>query len=234
MVDIHAHLLHRMDDGPKNLQASVELVREMIKSGVSEVFATSHYYSAHMPLDEFADRRNRRVNELDEALKNEGIDFKIHRAAEVHIDNLILNLDSLNELCFEGTKNILLEIPHAEKKLENVLPLIEKIMSYYHVRPIIAHVERYPFFTRKIKNLAILKNMGCLIQINASCFIGKMLSRNFGFKAIKEGYVDVIASDCHDTKLRIPELDKAYAVIKNKLGEQVVIQLKDNAKQLTE
>lgn len=234
MVDIHAHLLHRMDDGPKNIQASVELVREMIKSGVSEVFATSHYYSAHMPLDEFADRRNRRVSELDNALKDEGIDFKIHRAAEVYIDNLILNLDSLNELCFEGTKNILLEIPHAERQLENVLPLIEKIMSYYHVKPIIAHVERYPFFTRKIKNLAVLKNMGCLIQMNASCFTGGMFARNFGFSAVKEGYVDVIASDCHDTEQRRPELDKAYSVIMNKFGEQAVEQLKYNAKQLTE
>lgn len=51
----------------------------------------------------------------------------------------------------------------------------------------------------------------------------------FAYKALKEGYIDVIASDCHNVTDRPPELAKAYAAIAKKAGEEAVELLKQNA-----
>lgn len=234
MLDIHSHILHRFDDGPVSLDKSIELMKELEASGVTDVVASSHFYSHRMSIDEFCDRRDRRIAELKEAATKNGIGLNIISGAEVHIDRLLLNAESLRPLCIEGTNTILLEIPHDTTDVEEPQYLIEKIMSYYSVRPVIAHVERYGFFFRKMANLAYFKDMGCVIQIDAVCLLSGIFMKHFALKAIKKGYVDVIASDCHDTALRDPNLAKAYAVVEKKLGAETVKRLKDNAQMLVE
>lgn len=232
MVDIHTHVLPRIDDGPEKLEDSIHLIKKLVNSGVTNIVSTSHYYSDNVSFDAFVDRRTRRLVEVRQAIKEYNIPVDIISGAEVNISKLLLNLDSLKDLCFENTNRILLEIPHRETSLGNALDLIEKIISYYNVVPIVAHVERYSFFSKKMKNLNYLKEMGCIIQVDAHCLFERFGQKRFALKAIDEGFVDVIASDCHDTDTRPPNLADAYAVISKKLGEQTVQILKGNAEQL--
>ncbi len=234
MLDIHSHILHRLDDGPASLEESIKLMKELEVSGVTDVVASSHFYSHRMSIDEFCDRRDRRITELKEAVIQNDIRLNILSGAEVHIDRLLLNAETLRPLCIEGTNTILLEIPPDAVDLEDSLYLIEKISSYYNVKPIIAHVERYGFFFRRMNNLGYLKDMGCTVQIDAVCLMSGIFMRHFALKAIKKGYVDVIASDCHDTGHRDPNLAKAYAIVEKKLGSETVQYLKDNAQRLIE
>ena len=91
-------------------------------------------------------------------------------------------------------------------------------MSYYNVIPVVAHVERYPYFSKCIKNVQYLKDMGCLVQLDAQCFFDTFWLKHFGYTLLKKGLVDVIGSDCHDLKLRCPNLHSAYEVIGKKMG----------------
>lgn len=232
MVDIHTHVLPRIDDGPEKLEDSIDLIKTLVDSGVTDIVSTSHYYSESISFDSFIGRRARRLDEVRQAIKEHNIPVNIISGAEVNISKLLLNLDSLKDLCFENTNRILLEIPHNETNLEKALDLIEKIISYYNVVPIVAHVERYSFFSKKIKNLNYLKEMGCTLQVDAHCLFERFGQKRFVLKAIDEGLVDVVASDCHDTNTRPPNLADAYAVISKKLGDGVVQTLKDNAAQL--
>ena len=229
MADIHTHVLFHIDDGPKTLEDSLELLRSSVASGVTDIVATSHYYSAHMPPEEFIERREKRLSELRQAVKEQQIPVRLYHGAEVYINSLLLNLPSLSDFCFEGTKNILLEIPHTAENLNENLQLIDRILSYYRVRPVIAHVERYGFFFKKMKNLAYLHDMGCVIQADTRCFLEGFREKMFAYKALKDGYIDVIASDCHNVTDRPPELAKAYAAIAKKAGEEAVELLKQNA-----
>ncbi len=232
MVDIHTHVLFRFDDGPKTLDESLALLEKTAASGVTDVVSTSHYYSAHMSAEEFTERRTKRLAELREAVETRKIPVRLYHGAEVYIDKLILNLKSLNDLCFEGTNSILLEIPHTATDLNEVLHLIDRILSYYNVQPVIAHVERYEFFFKKMKNLRYLHDMGCVIQADTRCFLEGFCDKLFAFKALKEGYIDVIASDCHDTVKRPPDLAQAYAAIRKKAGEEAIAHLQENARLL--
>ena len=49
MVDLHTHILYDVDDGVKNIDESIEILKNMSKNGVTDVFLTPHYieYSSY-------------------------------------------------------------------------------------------------------------------------------------------------------------------------------------------
>ena len=231
MVDMHTHVLHNIDDGPKTLEESISLIEKLEQAGVTDIVATSHYFSASTSIEDFYVRGTKRLEELRKAVADKNIGVNIYFGAEVHIDKILLNYSSLEKLCFENTDYILLEIPPAFFS-EDAFELIDKIVSYYPIKPIIAHAERYSYL-KNTRALTYLKQMGCIIQADTECILGKSLcARLFAFKMIKEGLVDIVASDCHDTKKRKSNLNLAYDAIEKKLGKQTVERLKANALKL--
>ncbi len=232
MIDLHAHVLHRFDDGPKTIEDSIALLRDCSEKGINIIAATSHYYSSRMPLDEFYSRRERRLERVNGVMADEGIDIKLVGAAEVNVSPILLNLKDISCLCYGGTKNILLEIPLGETKFDRAYELIDRIVSYYAVNPIIAHIERYKFLESNENNIIAFRELGCRIQIDADVLIAKtMFLKNRIFKYIENGLVDIVASDCHGDA-RVQNLAEAYDVIEKKLGAQVVERLKNNAESI--
>lgn len=232
MTDIHSHILHKTDDGPAELSDSINLIKKLAATGVKRVAATSHYYSALMSWDEYEKNRNKRIAEIEEQLKNESIPVEIIPGAEVLIDRLILNQKDMRSLGYNGGKYILLEIPHTDSDYGEYVGLIEKIMSYYNVIPVVAHVERYPYFSRCVNNVKYLKDMGCMVQLDAQCFFDSFRLKHFGYTLLRKGLVDLVGSDCHDLTLRCPNLHSAYEVIGKKMGNGVVDFLKENAEMI--
>lgn len=229
MVDLHTHVLFHIDDGPKTLDDSLEILKKQASDGVSDVVATSHFHPDHMPLEKFTDCRDKRLCSLRQAASEQNIPLRLHHGAEVRLGKLLFNLKSLSPLCFEGTSNLLCEISHTADDLSEVLQLIDRTMSSYNIQPVIAHVERYGFFYKKMQNLRYLHEMGCIIQVDTACFLGRLRDRMFAFKALKEGYIDIIASDCHNMTDRAPNLAEAYALIEKKCGKEAVTRLQENA-----
>jgi len=234
MTDVHCHILHSIDDGPKSLEESIALVRSCANDGIKTMVSTSHYYSAHTPLEDFVDRRDRRIAELKSVLPENGINMDIRSAAEIHITEILLNLSSMKELCIENTSFALLEIPYNEADMDRVCDLIERIVSYYCIKPIIAHVERYDNLVKNEAQVLKFRSMGCLIQVDSDSMIqmfGK--DKRFVSKLIKHGLVDLIASDCHGGK-RIQNLPKAYENIAKRFSPSVVDALQKNAARVLE
>ena len=229
MIDLHTHVLFHIDDGPKTLDDSLEILKKQASDGVSDVVATSHFHPDHMPLEKFTDCRDKRLCSLRQAASEQNIPLRLHYGAEVRLGKLLFNLKSLSPLCFEGTSNLLCEISHTADDLSEVLQLIDRTMSSYNIQPVIAHVERYGFFYKKMQNLRYLHEMGCIIQVDTACFLGRLRDRMFAFKALKEGYIDIIASDCHNMTDRAPNLAEAYALIEKKCGKEAVTRLQENA-----
>ena len=229
MVDLHTHVLFHIDDGPKTLDDSLEILKKQASDGVSDVVATSHFHPDHMPLEKFTDCRDKRLCSLRQAASEQNIPLRLHHGAEVRLGKLLFNLKSLSPLCFEGTSNLLCEISHTADDMNEVLQLIDRTMSSYNIQPVIAHVERYGFFCKKMQNLRYLHEMGCIIQVDTACFLGGLRDRMFAFKALKEGYIDIIASDCHNMTDRAPNLAEAYALIEKKCGKEAVTRLQENA-----
>ena len=232
MTDIHSHILHGTDDGPETLSESIALLKVLEGTGVNRIASTSHYYSAVESVEEFTALRSLRIAELEECIKAEGMKIKIVPGAEVLMDRLILNRKDISELCYNGGKHILLEIPHEDADYGEYVGIIERIMSYYNVIPVVAHVERYPFFLKCLKNVEYIKDMGCMVQLDAQCFFDSFRMKHFGYTLLKKGLADVIASDCHDLELRAPNLHAAYDAVEKKMGKDTVELLKANANEI--
>jgi len=45
MIDIHTHILPKVDDGARSLEEATELVRKSIENGVSKIILTTHFIS---------------------------------------------------------------------------------------------------------------------------------------------------------------------------------------------
>ncbi|MGB6129423.1 MAG: CpsB/CapC family capsule biosynthesis tyrosine phosphatase, partial [Psychrilyobacter sp.] len=93
-----------------------------------------------------------------------------------------------------------------EKSLELIINLGYK--------PVLAHVERYPFI--KVKTLYELKKLGVVIQVN----LKSLRHKKEIYKWIELGLIDILASDVHDRKYRNYELEDIIKEIDNKLGRK--------------
>ena len=68
MIDFHSHVLPKMDDGPKSLRESLEMLSLCFQQGVDAVVSTSHFYADREDPRTFLLRRNRRLQALQEAM----------------------------------------------------------------------------------------------------------------------------------------------------------------------
>ena len=70
--------------------------------------------------------------------------------------------------------------------------------------PVLAHVERYRCMTEDTGHAEALRELGAWIQLNADAVLGLegFGSKKFCKKMLKEGLVDVIASDSHGISRR--------------------------------
>lgn len=56
LLDIHSHVLPGVDDGAKDLEESIELLKMMRQQGITHVLATPHFYASSDGLDEYRAR----------------------------------------------------------------------------------------------------------------------------------------------------------------------------------
>ena len=141
MTDIHTHVLYDIDDGPPDIETSVQMLRLMYAQGVRNVVATPHFDYINVSPDSFIGIRDERMIKLREEAKKLGI--RLLSGCELKLSPQLLQLESIAELCIEGTNYILIEMPFLKAWDEAVFENLINLSDYFNVTPIIAHVERY-------------------------------------------------------------------------------------------
>lgn len=197
MIDIHTHILPRIDDGAKDIAEAINMTENLYLQGVTTAVCTPHFNPARTSIEIFLSNRKRAY----ESLKKTRI--KLIEASETYLHEYLFHYDDLSPLCISNTNYLLLELPFDKKWPASVYANIEKLRYYYDVIPIIAHVERYDQILKSTKTLKYLKAMGCLIQINTTTIIDKKY-RHFITAYLKYDYLDVLGSDCHNMTSRPP------------------------------
>ena len=109
MIDRHCHILPGVDDGAKDVNESVAMLKESYNQGVRYCVSTSHCkLRTAGAMENFIEKRQKAYDVLIEATK----DIKIPRiilGAEVYLDNDISKYPDVEKLCIEGTKYMLVE-----------------------------------------------------------------------------------------------------------------------------
>lgn len=231
MIDLHTHILPNIDDGAKDVTASIKLLKQCAEQKIRRVALTSHFDCEKESLECFLERRELSYEMLKKRLKNQNGGFQFKLGAEVFFSTQLLNMDIKN-LCMEGTDVLLMELPVGYRPQFFRETLYE--LQLVGILPVIAHVERYPYILENPQILAEWIDAGVYIQVNAGSILQQNQRAKMIMKLIKWGMVHVIASDAHSYNSRPQLLRQAFVEIEKQLDAQSVYQLKDNAQRLFE
>lgn len=215
-IDLHAHLLPGIDDGPKTEEESKVLLKGLLELGFEYRCATPHISHEYYPntRDTIQDARNR----LTKALVGKERQYDLHATAAEYLldDEFLPKIAEGNLLTLPGNR-VLFELPFnaAPDNLEEVVFNL-RIEGY---RPILAHPERYLYWSGNKTKWVRLKEMGCQFQVNLPSFLnqyGKAVRKN-AYAMIKAGVVDFLATDCHNaqqlSRLREGLRDQKFAKV---------------------
>lgn len=218
MIDIHSHILPEMDDGAKNVEESVKLLRESFSQGVTHIAATSHFYAEDNSPREFVKRRERAYERLKPHL-DENMP-EIFLGAEVKYFEGISRSDDTELLKIEGTNLILVEMPFMDWNPRIVSEVCE-LQCQRDTQVVLAHIERYFRFGAK-EYIPEMIRCGMFIQSNAESFVERSFARRGLLKMLSRGDIHVLGSDCHNMKSRPPLLLQARKEITEKIGKEVL------------
>lgn len=216
-TDFHSHILPGIDDGSSSVEESLAMLRMEAEQGIERVVATPHFYARYASPEEFLMKRDHSEEILRRAMaEHQGLpDLQI--GAEVYYFRGISESEFLPELAIRGTNYILIEMPPAPWQDIQYRELV-RIRERRDLIPIIAHIDRYikPFRTYGIPRR--LYQLPVLVQANANFFVNPVTA-GMAVKMLKNGYIQLLGSDCHNLTSRKPNLEAARNRIRRKLGE---------------
>jgi tyrosine-protein phosphatase YwqE len=215
-TDLHSHLIPGIDDGSKSIDESIVMLKKFKLLGYSKVITTPHIMS-----DFYKNTPEiilKGLDKLKKAIKTEGVDIQIEAAAEYYLDYHLEELIKSHEILTFGQNHVLFEL-----SFSNEPPKVKDVIFNFQTegyKPIMAHVERYPFYFNQFDTIKDFKNRGCLIQLNINSLSGQYgpQVKKMGEQLIDMNLVDVIGSDCH----HIGHLDLLESTLTNPYLHQVV------------
>lgn len=220
MIDMHSHILPNMDDGCKDIDETLAVIKTMIKNGIHTICATPHYYREDESIDEFLLRRQQRAEELKSALRQANIhDVRIILGAETKFFPGMSN-KALYKLCYESSRYMLVEMPFRKWERDDLHELY-RISATQNITPVLAHVERYTRFGNKVSRLTELNYP---IQLNAEAVTMFKYKRKSMYLLNRRSGL-VLGSDCHDRLIRAPNLHKAESVIEKRFGKSKLAEI---------
>ncbi len=215
MIDFHTHILPGVDDGSRSVEESLEMLRREAEQGVTHVVATPHFYANHNNPRAFLEARREAEEKLRQAIAGDAALPALSIGAEVHFFEGMSDADCLQDMAIG--RYLLVEMPQGgwtDRQLHELTGIYQK----RGLVPVIAHLDRYLNPLQGHQQIARLSRLPIpvLFQFNASFFSG--ISGRQAVHLFARGVVHLLGSDCHDLRTRVPNMQKALAVVERRLG----------------
>jgi len=226
-VDLHHHLIHGMDDGPRSFRNTAQMLHLASASGVTHIAATPHIY-----LDQKLPDSSRYMQHFEMAqryIQEHNLGITLHTGAEIFYTGMVPALLQQNRLSALGDSwHVLVEF-HPHDSFDVIRHGIQLIGNTGR-SVLLAHAERYRSL-RLCSRLAQLKDeYHVQVQINCDTLLeNRFLDRAWLYRVIRDGLVDVVASDAHDQEYRPCRMGECAALIESCWGKKTALQLcRDN------
>lgn len=227
MIDIHSHILPGMDDGSDSPEMTRTILEMMLEQGVEAVAATPHFYADRDTPEKFLRRREEAFARME---YDRACAPKVFLGAEVAYFDGMSRTRELEQLQLGDSGLLLVEMPFDAWSQRMIRELCELPLQLGLI-PVLAHVERYRRRDQLPKFQKLLMGQEVYFQCNAEAFLsGK--ERRWALSMLKKGAVRFLGSDTHNLTTRAPQLGHAAAVISKKLGQDVLSELSDFAKEM--
>jgi tyrosine-protein phosphatase YwqE len=195
-VDMHSHFIPGIDDGSSSIEESLAMLREMSALGYRKVVTTPHVMS-----DGYKNTPEiilGGLEKLRKAVQEAQIPIEVEAAAEYYFDyDFEKSLPQKNKLSF-GKKNYLLWEMSFMNKPENIFEVIFEMQTNGY-KPVLAHVERYPFWHNDFAMYENLSSRGTLLQLNINSISGQYgaSTKKAAEYLIDNDMISFLGTDCH-------------------------------------
>ncbi|MGM7634667.1 tyrosine-protein phosphatase [Bacillus sp. Hm123] len=229
MIDLHCHILPRLDDGAESNASSLSMAKMAEKQGITKIVATPHHKNSiyeNKKIDILL-----HVANLNYELRNAGINVEILPGQEIRMYGEFIEDFENGELLTVGgnSEYVLIEFPsgyipqYAEKLLFD--------LQMKGLLPIIVHPERNQEILEHPDKLYKLVKNGALTQVTASSYIGYFGKRirRLTEQLIEANLAHFIASDAHNTTTRPFHLAEAYERLQLQMGDDYRFYFQENA-----
>ena len=212
MIDLHTHILPRLDDGARSVDESLDMARAAAAAGVRAIAGTPHVRDDYPTT---ADAMERALEDVRAAVARAGIAIRILPGGEVAFDRLgRIPFGELRRFGLGGNPAYLLvETPYGGWPLDMEQRLTQLIGE--GITPVLAHPERNPDVQAHPDRLARLVEIGTLVQVTATSLSGGSRSRSqeTALRLIREGQAHIVASDAHGPHVARQGIDTVLGAI---------------------
>lgn len=195
-TDWHCHLLSGVDDGVQDADQSAQILSDMRKAGITRVVHTPHFNSEIFPENTEKSIKTKFEKYLktlpSESL--EGMDIRL--AGEYMVTNGFENRNMKELLQFDEGK-VLIEMSYMYPSATIEETVFNITMA--GLVPVIAHPERYLYYSEKLGQYDRLRDMGAEFQLNLLSLEGC-----YGFQSVrimeyllKNGWYSYVGTDTH-------------------------------------
>ncbi len=221
MIDIHTHIIPDLDDGPPDMEASIEMGRIAEQEGITAIISTSHSEEAGEVGREAMEGR---LDEVRAAWSAAGLNIRLELGMEI-----FLRPDTPRELKegrvwpLAGSQYALVELPYQPWPLYAEQTLFGLQLAGYV--PILAHPERYTAIQADPARMYTLAERGVLGQVTAGALQGHQGSntKKTAETLLRHRLVQFLSSDAHGTteRKRMPVLRSALHLVESLVGPEL-------------
>jgi len=215
MIDLHTHILPGMDDGAPDAETALRMLAAEAEQGVRAVALTPHFHRDREHVSDFLARRREAMARLRNALGEREHPHLIPGAETAWVPGMA-EWQELEQLCYENTRILLVELPMTPWH-DDMFRQLYAIEGRRGITPMIAHAERY-IGTQTGAHFAKLLETGFPLQVSTA-----PLRRWFGRRRVLElltAFHGVLSTDCHNMTTRPPDMGAAAQVLEKKLGKE--------------
>ncbi|MDO5058174.1 MAG: hypothetical protein Q4E06_12765 [Lautropia sp.] len=217
MIDVHSHYLPAVDDGPRDLQTALLLLRQARRDGVEQIVLTPHVYAGRW--DNPLSYLRPRFAAFKNLVEAKGIGIQLFLGGEVHLQPEAFRLLHHGEIPFiggwEGMRVMLLELPDGHIPANAIHGV--RYLLRMGVLPMLAHPERNKAVMSRPRLLEPFVEEGCLLQLTAGAVVGEFGPRaaKAAHELIRRGWATLVASDAHNLRHRPSRMRAARHHIKH-------------------
>jgi protein-tyrosine phosphatase len=221
VIDLHSHLLPGIDDGPPDMEHSLELARAAAAQGTRVLAATPHL-RGDFP-DVHPQELASRCDQVRVSMRAEEIELEVVQGGEAGVMWAAnASDDELRAGTYGGRgTDLLVESPYGGLA-ENFEGMLFSLADR-GFRLLLAHPENNPTFQQSPERLHALVERGVMLQVTARSLIRperRKGPRPLAESLVRDGLVHVLASDAHSGhQLRPPALAAGRDAAAELVGE---------------
>jgi protein-tyrosine phosphatase len=224
-IDIHSHVLPGIDDGARDMDEALDMLRMARSDGTITIVATPHSARTDPQSIQLA------TAGLQRAASGAGIDITILSAAEVRFSaDMAQDFRRGTVPSIDDQGYVLVEFPFS-RTWTSLVNTTLYALQMAGALPLIAHAERYPAVQEDPSILLDLVATGIPVQVNAGALLGTEgeQEQRTAELLLRAGIVHILASDGHRRDRRKPLLNDGFLRIAELAGPETARRIEQNA-----